>query len=188
MNTGDYVFDWPARVDYNGKVTGLFTDYHYVGTGDVGGSPNENSVKMLEAIETKSVTVIPPMGRGGRGAPPPQPGPPVRVGDGPLRVVEARSDQMFLDIKPDQTSKLPRYKGDLELINHSAGSISSEAYHKRWNRENELLAAAAEEASVGAAWLGGRTYPQERLNRAWRLVLAGQFHDSMAGTATPEIV
>ena len=186
VNTGDYVFDWPARVDYNGKVTGLFTDYHYVGTGDVGGSPNENSVKMLEAIETKSVTVIPPMGRGGRGAPPPQPGPPVRVGDGPLRVVEARSDQMFLDIKPDQTSKLPRYKGDLELINHSAGSISSETYHKRWNRENELLAAAAEEASVGAAWLGGRTYPQERLNRAWRLVLAGQFHDSMAGTATPK--
>jgi alpha-mannosidase len=186
VNTGDYVFDWPARIDFNGKVTGLYTDYHYVGTGDVGGSPNEASVKMLEAIETKSETVIPPMGRGGRGVPPPQPGPPVRVGDGPLRVVETRSDQMFLDIQPNQTSKLPRYKGDLELINHSAGSITSETYHKRWNRQNELLAGAAEEASVGAEWLGGRVYPQERLNRAWRLVLAGQFHDSMAGTATPK--
>jgi alpha-mannosidase len=186
VNTGDYVWDWPARIDYNGKVTGLYTDFHYVGTGDVGGSPNEASVKMLEAIVTRGEDVIPPMIRGGRGVTPSQPGPPVKVGDGPLRVVQARADQMFLDIQPSQTSKLPRYKGDLELINHSAGSITSETYHKRWNRQNELLAAAAEEASVGAAWLGGRAYPQERLNRAWRLVLAGQFHDSMAGTATPK--
>ena len=35
------------------------------------------------------------------------------------------------------TARMPRYKGDLELINHSAGSLTSEAYHKRWNRKNE---------------------------------------------------
>ena len=80
---------------------------------------------------------------------------------------------------------MPRYKGDLELINHSAGSITSEAYQKRWIRENEVLAGAAEKASVAADWLGGRRYPQERLNPAWRLVMAGQFHDTMPGTATP---
>src|SRR5205823_10679437 len=34
-------------------------------------------------------------------------------------------------------------------------------------------------------WLGGRPYPMERLNRAWRLVMGGQFHDIQAGTATP---
>lgn len=185
-NGGGYTWNWPERVDYNGKVTGVFADYHYVGTGDIGGSPNESSVKMLEAMATKSLTVIPPIRVGGRGAVQPAPAPPQRVGDGPLHVVQARADQMFLDIRPDQTSKMPRYKGDLELINHSAGSITSQTVHKRWNRQNELLAAAAEEASVGAAWLGGRTYPQERLNRAWRLVMAGQFHDSMAGTATPK--
>jgi alpha-mannosidase len=185
-SNGGYTWNWPERIDYNGKVTGIFTDYHYVGTGDIGGSPNESSVKMLEAMATKSVTVIPPPRIGGRGAVQPVAGPPEKVGDGPLKVVQTRADQMFLDIRPDQTSKMPRYKGDLELINHSAGSITSETYHKRWNRQNELLAAAAEEASVGAAWLGGRTYPQERLNRAWRLVMAGQFHDSMAGTATPK--
>ncbi|HLW42962.1 MAG TPA: glycoside hydrolase family 38 C-terminal domain-containing protein, partial [Candidatus Acidoferrales bacterium] len=77
-------------------------------------------------------------------------------------------------------------QGDLELTNHSAGSLTSEEVHKRWNRENENLAHAAEEASVGAAWLGGRPYPLERLNHAWRLVLGGQFHDIMAGTATPK--
>jgi alpha-mannosidase len=185
-NNGGYTWNWPERIDFNGKVTGVFADYHYIGTGDIGGSPPESSVKMLEAMATKSTTVVPPVRVGGRGAVQPVAGPPQRVGDGPLRVVQARADQMFLDIRPDQTSKMPRYKGDLELINHSAGSITSQTVHKRWNRQNELLAAAAEEASVGAAWLGGRTYPQERLNRAWRLVMAGQFHDSMAGTATPK--
>src|SRR5437879_10735037 len=46
--------DWPRRVDLNGKVSGLFTDYHYYGTGDTGGAPAESSVKMLEAIVTRS--------------------------------------------------------------------------------------------------------------------------------------
>jgi alpha-mannosidase len=80
---------------------------------------------------------------------------------------------------------MPRWKGDLELINHSAGSLTSQAYHKRWNRKNEILADAAEKASVAAQWLGGRPYPQQRLNDAWTLVMGGQFHDTAAGTATP---
>src|SRR5262249_38802025 len=84
-----------------------------------------------------------------------------------------------------KTDRLPRYKGDLELINHSAGSITSEAYQKRWMRKNELLADAAEKASLAAAWLGGKPYPQERLNAAWTLVMGGQFHDLLPGTATP---
>jgi len=42
------------------------------------------------------------------------------------------------------TSRMPQYKGDLELINHSAGSLTSQAYHKRWIIQNELLADAAE--------------------------------------------
>ena len=44
--------DWAARVLNNGKVTGVFTDYHYFGTGDIGGAPDEESVKRLEAIVT----------------------------------------------------------------------------------------------------------------------------------------
>jgi len=110
---------------------------------------------------------------------------PVRVGDGPVRVLSSAADQMFLDIKPEMQTKLPRYKGDLELINHSAGSLTSEAYHRRWNRKNEILADGAEKASVAAAWMGGRPYPQQRLNDAWMLVMGGQFHDTAAGTATP---
>ena len=181
----EYVWDWPARVDLNGKVTGVYADYHYVGTGDVGGSPNEFTVKLMEAIEDKSLTALPTLPTPPSQQAPP-PAAPVRVGTGPLHVVWSDADQIFRDIKPSETSRFPRYKGDLELINHSAGSITSEAYHKRWNRENETLAEAAEETSVGAAWLGGRPYPLERLTHAWRLLLGGQFHDIMAGTATPQ--
>src|SRR5205807_10295959 len=93
---------------------------------------------------------------------------------------------MFLDIPGDQVAHFPHYQGDIELTEHSAGSLTSQAYQKRWNRKNELLADAAEKASVAALWLGGREYPQQRLNDAWTLVMGGQFHDIMAGTATPK--
>jgi alpha-mannosidase len=183
-----YQGDWARRVQRNGEVSGLWTDYHYYGTGDIGGSPREPAVKLLEAIITKSEAVLPaPRHPGEEQAPPaPEGAQPVRVGDGPVKVLSTKADQMFLDIKPSQTAKLPHYKGEMELTNHSAGSLSSETYHKRWNRKNELLADAAEKASIAAAWLGGPAYPLERLNNAWTLVMGGQFHDIQAGTATPK--
>lgn len=180
--------DWPSRIDIDGKATGVFADYHYIGTGDIGGAVDEESVRLLEATVTQGEAVLPsPVAPpfGSTAATPAPTGTPVRMGDGPVRVISSAADQMFLDIKPDMQAKMPRYKGDLELINHSAGSLTSEAYHKRWNRKNELLADAAEKASVAAMWMGGRTYPQQRLNDAWTLLLAGQFHDTGAGTATP---
>src|SRR5207245_9465811 len=110
-------------------------------------------------------------------------GPEVTVGEGPLKVVSATAEQMFLDIKPEQAARLPRFKGDLMLTNHSAGSISSQTYQKRWNRKNELLADAAERASVAADWLGGRASPRGRLKAGWSLVAGGQVHDVRPGAA-----
>ncbi len=166
--------DWPRRVQRNGKVSGLFTDYHYYGTGDTGGSPREDSVRMMEAIVTRNPALLPSQQTA------------ATVGDGPLNVVSATAEQMFLNIRPEQINGLPRYQGDLLLTDHSAGSITSQTYQKRWNRKNELLADAAEKASIGAASLGNRPYPQERLNNAWTLVMGGQFHDILPGTATPK--
>jgi alpha-mannosidase len=74
----------------------------------------------------------------------------------------------------------------MELTNHSAGSLTSQAYQKRWLRKEELLADTAEKASIAAEWLGARAYPLQRLNDAWTLVMGGQFHDLAAGTATPK--
>jgi len=110
----------------------------------------------------------------------------VKVGDGPVHVLSATADQMFLNITPSETAALPRYTGEMELTNHSAGSLTSEAYQKRWIRKEELLADAAEKASIAAEWLGARAYPRERLNNAWTLVMGGHFHDIAAGTATPK--
>lgn len=183
--------DWPKRVDLDGKISGVFADYHYYGTGDIGGSPDKNSVKLVEEMVTKSMGALPVQTRNAddedENASAPPSAPQVRMGTGPLDIISSDGDQMFKDILAQHlTAHLPRYQGDLELTNHSAGSLTSEEVHKRWNRENENLAHAAEEASVAAAWLGGRPYPLARLNHAWRLVLGGQFHDIMAGTATPK--
>jgi alpha-mannosidase len=180
-----YQDDWAARVEQNGKVSGVFTDYHYYGTGDIGGSPDEDSVKLLEATVTK-----------GKGALPPGPllfegqlhreWPLAQVGDGPVHVISATADQMFLNIAPAEAAGLPRYTGEMELTNHSAGSLTSQGYQKRWLRKEELLADAAEKASIAAEWLGALPYPLQRLNDAWTLQMGGHFHDIAAGTATPK--
>ncbi|HET6487525.1 MAG TPA: glycoside hydrolase family 38 C-terminal domain-containing protein, partial [Spirochaetia bacterium] len=168
LNPGDYTSGvssdlsadpaWIQRVRTDGTAGGVFADYRYYGTGDIGGAPGETSVSMVE----KSA-----------------------AGNGPLTVISGPADRMFDDITPHQAAGLPQYRGDLLLTNHSAGSISSEAYQKRWNRKNELLADAAERASVAAQAIAGLSYPSARLANAWRLVLGGQFHDILAGTATP---
>lgn len=177
--------DWAKRIELNGKVSGVFADYRYVGTGDTGGGPQESTVKLLEAIETKSDTILPSLPKL-NGAPSfPAHSVPVPVGDGPVHVIESSSDQMFNAITPEMGMRMPHYVGELELTDHSAGSLTSQAYHKRWIIKDENLADAAEKASVAAQWLGARTYPQQRLNDAWMLALAGHFHDTGAGTSTP---
>jgi alpha-mannosidase len=150
---------WLHRLNEDARASGLYVDYHYYGTGDRGGAPSEKSVAWVE----KSV-----------------------AGHGPIHVISSRADQMFLDLSPDQIAKLPQYQGDLLLTNHSAGSLTSEAYIKRWNRKSEELADAAERASVAADWLGAAPYPREKLAGAWRLLLGAHFHDTMAGTMIPK--
>lgn len=178
--------DWAARVENNGKVTGVYTDYHYFGTGDIGGAPDEDSVKRLQAIVTKGEASFPPEDEFYfRGAPHPQ-WPMVKAGNGPVHVLSSTAEQMFLEITPSETARLPRYTGEMELTNHSAGSLTSQAYQKRWLRKEELLADSAEKASIAAEWLHARRYPLARLNETWTLVMGGQFHDIAAGTATPK--
>jgi alpha-mannosidase len=137
----------------------LRIDYRYFGTGDTGGSPNEASVQNLEAS---------------------------LHGSGPISIVAGRADQIFHDLSADDARALPTYQGDLELTQHSAGSLTSESEMKRWNHENELLADAAEKSSVIANWLGALPYDHDRLTDAWLRFLPGQFHDLMAGTAIPK--
>lgn len=169
LNPGSYTSDisgdlshdagWLNRVQANGQKSGFYADYAYYGVGDRGGAPGEDSVRHLEES---------------------------LAGGGPLQIRSARADEMFAAITPDQKLSLPKYKGDLLLTQHSAGSLTSEAAMKRWNRKNELLADATERASVAADWLGAMPYDRARISDAWLRFLPGQFHDLMAGTALPQ--
>ena len=150
---------WSKRLNDDFKKTGYAFDYRYYGVGDQGGAPRQNDVKNVEGSLNNS--------------------------DSNFKVVLTSSDQMYKDITPDIRKKLPVYSGDLLLIEHSSGSMTSQAYMKRMNRKNELLAQSAEEISVFADWMG-TSYPMKKLNNSWDLVLGSQFHDILPGTSIPK--
>ncbi len=169
VNPGSYVSklrenlstddEWRERIDAMGKRSGLYLGYKYFGVGDQGGAPDDESVGWLQ----KSIDA-----------------------DGPITVKSAPADQLFRDLTPQQVAELPRYKGELLMTRHGVGCYTSQAVMKRWNRQCELLADTAERAAVIADWLGGATYPHEKLNEAWIRFLWHQFHDDLTGTSIPE--
>ena len=150
---------WNKRLDQDQEKYGIAFDYRYYGVGDEGGAPRERDVK--NAIGS------------------------LRNSDSRLNVILTSSDQMYKDITPAVRQKLPVYSGDLLLIEHSSGSMTSEAYMKRINRKNELLAQNAEQLASIVDWTGRVKYPFSKLNPAWELVLGSQFHDILPGTAIP---
>jgi alpha-mannosidase len=150
---------WVKRLDANGLASGLKVDYLYNGTGDEGGAPWDDSLQTLwQGLAAQ----------------------------GPVKVIAGRADLMFNAITEAQKNQLPGYKGDLLLTQHSAGSLSSAAFMKRMNRQDELLADAAEKASVAADLLQASPYPASTLDKAWGLMLRNQFHDILPGTSLPK--
>lgn len=169
LNPGDYrtrvtedlsqSATWLARLEENRKRGGVAADYMYHGNGDVGGSPGEESARWLETS---------------------------LAGVGPVRVSAGSADDFFTQMTPSQSASLPTYRGDLLLIQHSAGSINSGAAMKRWNHQNEHLADAAERAALSARLVTGVPYPTEWLTDAWERFLGGQMHDILPGTSIPQ--
>ena len=151
---------WIARMDENKKKYGNLFDYRYYGVGDEGGAPRENDVRnVLGSLPNDSSKI---------------------------KVVLTSSDQMYKDITPELRKQLPVYKGDLLLIEHSAGSLTSQSFMKTMNRKNELLAKAAEQMASVANCYGVADYPFTKLNNAWELVLGSQMHDILPGTSIPK--
>lgn len=151
---------WSKRIEEDKNKYGINFDYRYYGVGDQGGAPRELDVK--NAVES------------------------LNHDDSRFKVVLTSSDQMYKDITPEIRKKLPRYTGDLLLTEHSAGSLTSEAYLKRLNRKNEQLARASEQLATIGDWTGKSVYPFEKLNNSWNLVLGSQMHDILPGTAIPK--
>ncbi len=131
----------------------------YFGTGDTGGSPDSESVAWLEQS---------------------------MKGDGDIKVLSVGADDLVDLVKDGDTSKLPHYRGELVMTRHGTGCYTSQAAMKRWNRKNELLADAAERASVIAWLVANQPYPREELRDTWTRFLWHQFHDDLTGTSIPE--
>ena len=141
------------------KESPLNMVYRYYGTGDIGGSPDINSVKAVE----KGI-----------------------VGEGPVQIISATSDQLYKDFMPyDQHPELPVFDGELPMDVHGNACYTSQAAMKLYNRQNEHLGDAAERASVMADWLGTARYPGTLLTETWQRVIWHQFHDDVTGTSIP---
>ncbi|MFG0257240.1 MAG: alpha-mannosidase [Phycisphaerales bacterium JB043] len=150
---------WAQRIEDNGTLFGVWADYHYYGTGDQGGAPAQDAVANYSSSSTRT--------------------------DGLFDLVLGSSGSMYEDITPEQRARLPRYKGDMLLTEHSAGTLTSQSYMKRWNRQAEQLADSAERAATMAWATAGDPYPREKLERSWVRVLANQMHDILPGTSIP---
>lgn len=167
LSPGDYTYkirndinnsNWIKRVLDSGQKYGVNAEYMYYGVGDVGGAPTEESVDWL----MKSIK-----------------------NNDKVKIISSTTAQLFDDITPELKAKLPSYKGEFLLTNHSAGSITSAGFMKKMNRKNELLAYKAEASSVMGEWLGAGNYNMDKINKAWRLVMGSQFHDILPGTSIP---
>ena len=133
------------------------------GVGDQGGAPREKSVQVACGELARNDA---------------KPGTP--------RVLCAGSDQIFRDLyalPAAERGAFPAYRGEWLLTTHGAGCYTSRTWSKRWNRQAEQLALAAEHACAFAGFLGRMEYPREALNTVWKRVIAHQFHDDMTGTS-----
>ncbi len=150
---------WDNRLNTDTKKYGITFDYRYYGCGDMGGGLRERDVINAEGS--------------------------INNPDSKIKVVLTSSDQMYKDITPEIRKTLPVYSGDLLLVEHSAGSMTSQSYMKRMNRKNEILAQSSEQMALMDNYLTNAPYPLEKLNNSWELVLGSQMHDVLTGTSIP---
>ena len=118
-------------------IDGRRVEFRYFGTGDTGGAPTEASVQFLQKALSNP--------------------------DPNLEIRNVAPDQLAKDLSPEARALLPVYNDELILKTHGTGCYTSQSAMKTFNRANEILAEAAEKASVAAGWLAGAVYPSERL-------------------------
>ena len=152
----EYFYNYTER---NLKNSGYPWHAVYFGTGDYGGGCSLECAKALDAAVEKE--------------------------GGLYDVVASSTTQIFEDVEANGDEALPVYKGPLN-IPHGFGALTSHTISKRWNRRCELLADAAERASLVAELETGKEYPEERLKEAWKTFLWHQFHDDLTGTSICE--
>ena len=149
------------RINSMFNSTGLYLDYMYFGNaGDQGGGPSLSTVSNVCAS--------------------------VQTSNGLIHVLSVASDQMYRDLTPTQIGQLQAHQGEIVAQTLGTGGYTAHGELKRYNRQCELQAAAAEESSVMGNWLqAGNPYPQERLTTAWNRFLWHDMYDDITGVSIP---
>ncbi len=88
----------------------------------------------------------------------------------------------FFEETAKHKSALPVWNGEMYYENHR-GTFTSQAFVKKNNRKGEIALVQNEMLSVLAGFTGGYTYPKQRLEAAWRVLMTNQFHDILPGTS-----
>lgn len=104
--------------------------------------------------------------------------------------MERELDDDYIHSTPDEyfeavkNVELPTVKEDLQF--HAKGCYSALTSVKTGNRYAENAIGDSERFSVLSCELMGTEYPTEEIDRAWKNVLANQFHDILGGCSIRE--
>lgn len=82
--------------------------------------------------------------------------------------------------------RTPKWVGELYLEFHR-GTYTSIAKNKKNNRECEFLCQGTETLSVIDGLLFNGSYPKEKLDESWKVILLNQFHDIIPGSSIFEV-
>ena len=103
--------------------------------------------------------------------------------DGKIQVKLVSPDEVFDYLDKYKNPKYKVWNSELPMRTHGVGCYTSWGLLKKWNRQNELMADAAEKSSSLAYWLGTADYPTEALRDAWVRTIWQQHHDGLTGTS-----
>ncbi len=87
----------------------------------------------------------------------------------------------------EKKAELPTFNDEMYYENHR-GTFTSQAFIKKNNRRGEFLFRNAEFVNVLAEQLLGDSYPAEKMEEGWKLLLTNQFHDILPGTSIHEAI
>ena len=104
--------------------------------------------------------------------------------DGSPRMIPGKASDFFERMEKYRGG-LPVHRGELYLEKHQ-GTYTTQGANKYYNRRCEY-ALQDLEAFCALAWLRGREYPQDKIDRWWKEALLYQFHDIIPGSSITRV-
>lgn len=156
---GKMTVDEVTRSVYNDSQNDVSDDRAYlVGYGDGGGGPTREMVERSEVVN--QIDALPDVEWDSLG--------------GLFERLEANREDY------------PVWTGELYLEKHR-GTLTTQAQTKRNNRKGEYALEEAELWSALALAQADEPYPDEELERAWKVLLFNQFHDILPGSSVTDV-